>query len=370
MENRKKRLFGQFDTPLFITVILLCILGTVVIASATASTDGGSISYVKTQILSTLFGILGIFVLLKFDYEMFGKFYIPVYVVSNLLLMMVFIFGTGGDEWGGESWIRIGAIGFQPAEIVKIGVIISIAKLIEENRDRINEPLVLLKVLAFAGFPIGLIMLQPDFGTAMVYAFFTAVMLFLADLNLKYIFASIGTALASLPIVWILLDTYQKNRILDFLDPSRDTQGSGYQVIQSKIAIGSGKVFGMGLLNGNQTQYGFLPEKHTDFIFAVVGEELGLIGGIALMGLLFMLLYRLISIAKNSRDLFGSLIVAGIAAMMFAHIIENVGMTMGVTPVTGIPLPFMSYGGTFQLTNLIAIGIVLNISVKKDKLSF
>lgn len=370
MENRKKRFLKQFDTTLFITVILLSILGIVAIGSATASNSSGSMPYLKTQIFSTILGVLVIFLIMKLDYEMLGKFYIPIYIVSIVLLSLTFFFGTGGEEWGGESWVRIGPVGFQPAEIVKIGLIISVAKLIEVNQYRINEPLVFLKILAFAGFPVFLILLQPDFGTAMVYVFFTGAMLFLAGLDLKYFFASIGAILLSSPLLWLSLGEYQKDRILNLLDPSRDPQGSSYQVLQSKIAIGSGKIFGMGFLNGNQTQYGFLPEKHTDFIFAVIGEEFGLLMGLVIIGLMFLLLYRLIVISKSSRDLFGSLIVAGVAAMLFVHIIENVGMTMGIMPVTGIPLPFLSYGGTFQLTNMIAIGLVLNISIKRDNLSF
>ena len=370
MENRKKRFFKQFDSTLFFTVILLSIFGIIAIGSATASNSSGSLPYIRTQLVSTLLGLFAVFLIMKIDYEILGKFYIPIYIASILLLSLTFFFGTGGEEWGGESWVRIGPVGFQPAEIVKIGLIVSVAKLIEVNQYRLSEPLVFLKIVAFAGLPIFLILLQPDFGTAMVYVFFTGVMLFIAGLDLKYFLVSIGALVLSSPFLWLSLGEYQKNRILNLLDPSRDSQGSGYQVLQSKIAIGSGKIFGMGFLNGNQTQYGFLPEKHTDFIFAVIGEEFGLLIGLVVIGLMFLLLYRLVLISKSSRDMFGSLVVVGVAAMMFVHIVENIGMTMGIMPVTGIPLPFLSYGGTFQLTNMIAIGLVLNISLKRDNLSF
>ncbi|MFA5522996.1 MAG: FtsW/RodA/SpoVE family cell cycle protein, partial [Tissierellales bacterium] len=255
-------------------------------------------------------------------------------------------------------------------EFVKIGVIISLAKFIEKNHEKLNELFTLIKVLIFAFIPVVLIMLQPDFGTAIVFVFFIFVMLFVAGLDWKYMLITAVAGIASLPIIWFSLDKYQKNRIFDFLDPSRDAMGSGYQVIQSKIAIGSGQIFGMGLYNGNQTQFGFLPEKHTDFIFSVIGEELGLIGGLALILLYFLLLIRLIKIAKNSTDKYGSIMVIGIAAMLTFHILENVGMTMGLMPVTGIPLPFISHGGTFLLSNMICIGLALSVGMKREGLSF
>ncbi len=173
----------------------------------------------------------------------------------------------------------------------------------------------------------------------------------------------------SLPLIWFSLN-HIKNRIFSFLDPEKDPSGTNYQALQSKIAIGSGKVFGRGLFQGTQTQYNYLPEKQTDFIFAVVGEELGLIGGLALILLYFIMLFRLIIIAKNSKDTFGSLMVIGFAAMFLIHIWENIGMTIGLMPITGIPLPFMSYGGTFQLVNLICIGIALSVGIHKEGLNF
>ena len=195
-------------------------------------------------------------------------------------------------------------------------------------------------------------------------------MLFAANIDWKYIGATMGVGLISLPLLWFSLKPYQKRRIFSFLDPESDPTGSAYQAIESRIAIGSGKVFGRGLFKGGQTQYGFLPEKQTDFIFAVVGEELGFIGGLILILLYFLMLFRLIQIAKNSKDTFGSLMVIGFTAMFLIHIWENIGMTIGLMPITGIPLPFMSYGGTFQLINLVCIGIALSVGVRKEGLNF
>lgn len=379
----ERKLWRKFDYILFITIVLLCIYGFIVIASATSKTRGSDIKlginfikqliknpFLKTQITSFILGLIAIFILLLFNYDTFGRMYFIIYGFCNILLIAVLIFGTGEESWGARSWLSIGGFSFQPSEVAKIGIIISVAKFIDNNKEKINELFTLLKILVFSLTPIALILMQPDFGTATVFMFFIFIMLFVAGLDIKYILYATGSGLLSLPILWFLLKDYQKERIRVFLDPSRDAMGSGYQVIQSKIAIGSGKLFGRGLFHGVQTQYGFLPEKHTDFIFAVIGEELGLIGGLVLLLLYFIMLYRLIVIAKNSKDLLGSLIVIGIASMIAFHIIENIGMTMGLMPVTGIPLPFISYGGTFLLANLVSIGLALSIGMRRNKLNF
>lgn len=368
MFNLKRKAFKNFDFILLITVLLLCIYGIIMIRSATLSFENPR--YVKVQTLATILGFVGILVLVLMDYQIIGKLYIPIYVVCILLLVAVLVFGTGEDQWGANSWLYIGSFGFQPSEICKVGIIIFLAKLIENNKNKINEPLTLLKILALCGFPVLLIALQPDLGTAIVFIFFIVAMLFAAGLDWKYFGYAFLAGIVSLPILWFNLEDYQKKRIFSFLDPESDLSGSGYQAMQSKIAIGSGKVFGRGLFEGVQTQYNYIPEKQTDFIFAVVGEELGLIGGLALIILYFILLYRFIKLAKNSKDTFGAMVLTGFAAMFLFHIWENIGMTIGLMPITGIPLPFMSYGGTFQLINLLCVGIALSISVHKEGLNF
>lgn len=364
----KKRSFKRLDFTLLLTVLLICIYGIVMIHSATLTFDKSN--HVKVQTISTIMGFVAIVLILLLDYQFLGNLYIPIYLVSVGLLLATQIFGFGAETWGSDSWLKIGPIVFQPAEFAKVGVIIFLAKYIDNNKSTINKPLTLLKILILAGIPIGLVAIQPDFGTSVVFVFFLAVMLFTAELDWKYIGATIGVGLVSLPLIWFSLKPYQKRRIFGFLDPELDPSGSTYQALVSRIAIGSGKVFGRGLYNGGQTQYGFLPEKQTDFIFAVVGEELGLIGGVVLILLYFLMLYRLIKIAKNSKDTFGSLMVIGFTAMFLIHIWENIGMTIGLMPITGIPLPFMSYGGTFQLINLVCIGIALSVGVRKEGLHF
>lgn len=370
MFNLNKKSYKKFDYILFLTTLLLCAYGLVIIYSATLST--GSTSFVKTQGIATGLGLFTVVILVLLDYEFLGKLYIPIYVLSNLLLVAVLIWGFGDKpgEWGARSWLKLGPVIFQPAEFAKIGLIISLAKFIDNNQEDINEPFTLLKVLVFAFFPVILVLKQPDAGTAMVFIFFIAAMLFIAGVKWKYIGYAVLIGLLSMPVLWFKLDKYQKNRIFNFLDPERDTSDTGYQAIQGKIAIGSGKVFGRGLFQGVQTQYNYIPEKRTDYIFAVLVEELGLIGGLGLILLYFILISRFIKIANKSKDLFGSLMVIGIAAMLLFHIWENIGMTIGLMPVTGIPLPFMSYGGTFQLSNMICIGIALSVGVHRDELSF
>lgn len=368
MFNLKLKSFKKFDFVLLFTMIILCIYGLVILKSATLSFETNS--YMKSQSIAIIIGLLAILFLVLLDYEFLGKMYIPIYVICNALLLAVLIFGFGEDEWGARSWLKIGPIVFQPAEFVKIGLIISLAKFIDNNKEQMNEPFTLLKILGFAGLPVLLILRQPDAGTAMVFIFFIAMMLFVAGIKWKYIGMALLSGLAALPVLWFRLDQYQKDRIFDFLEPERNPIGTGYQALQGKIAIGSGKVFGRGLFQGVFTQFNYIPEKQTDFIFAVLVEELGFIGGVGLIGLYLILMTRLVRIAKNSNDLFGSLMVIGIAAIFVFHIWENIGMTIGLMPITGIPLPFISHGGTFMLVNMVGLGICLSVGIHREALTY
>ena len=376
----------RFDFILFFTAIILSVYGFIIIKSATMSKVNGSDGYLKTQMVAFAIGLVLMLILTLIDYDIYGSFYIPIYVISVLLLIYVLINPVNASEWGSvRSWVRIGPVVFQPSELAKFGLIISLSKYIDINHENINKPLVLFKVLAFALFPVALIMLQPDLGTSLVFIFFIAVMLFVAGINYKYVITVLTIALIFLIIFlgvffytmqdynlgdespFFFLDRFQFERIVTFFYPELDPEDTGYQVIQSKTAIGSGMLYGRGLYEGVQNQLGYLPTKETDFIFAVIGEELGFIGGAFLLLLYSILLYRLLRIARRTSSLFGSLITTGITAMLFFHIFENVGMTMGVMPVTGIPLPFISYGGTFMLVNTVSIGLCLGIGMKRNK---
>jgi rod shape determining protein RodA len=374
-DNKLKR----FDFILFFTTIILCVYGFIIINSATMSKVSGSEPYLKTQIVAFALGLGVMFFLVMIDFDIYGSFYLPIYGVSVILLLYVLINPVSASEWGDvRSWIAIGPVVFQPSELAKFGVIISVAKFIDINKDNINEPAVLIKVLVFAFFPVALILLQPDLGTALVFIFFIAVMIFVSGIDRKYIIFVIALALIMLVIglisfYFIMKDytpneDYRIDRIVTFFYPELDPEDTGYQVIQSKTAIGSGMIYGRGLYKGVQNQLGYLPTKETDFIFAVIGEELGLVGGLGLLLLYALLLYRLVRIARHAANLFGSLIVTGITAMLLFHIFENIGMTMGLMPVTGIPLPFISSGGTFMLVNMVSIGLALGVGMKRGKI--
>ncbi len=370
MISLKKKLWKNFDYLMFITVILLNIFGFISIYIATLESRLGSMQYLKVQSIAFVLGLIGMFFLTILDYDIFGKLYLFIYAFCNLLLIAVLLFGTGEQQWGARSWLVIGPLSFQPSEIVKIGIIISVAKFISNNKSKINTPFTLVKILLFSSIPICLILLQPDFGTAIVFVFFILIMLFVAGLDIKYYLYLAGAGIISIPLVWNLFEAYQRRRIMVFLNPSLDPTDAGYQVTQSKIAIGSGKLIGRGIADAKFIRSGYLPEKHTDFIFSVIGEVYGLIGGLILLLLYFLLIYRLITTAKEAKDLFGSLVVVGITSMLVFHIIQNIGMTIGLMPVTGIPLPFISYGGTFLLSNMLSMGLVFSICIRKNRINF
>lgn len=366
MDKSKKKFLlfrgHQVDYVLLFTVLALCILGIVVLSSATLTM--GPSSYIKKQGFATLLGFLILLGLMRIDYRIFKKYYLVFYGLGLLLLLATLVFGHGESSWGSRSWLRIGPINFQPAEFVKLELVFTLAVFLEKKED-INEPLQLISVLVFALVPVGLILLQPDFGTAMVFVFIITTMLFFANISWKYILGALVAGLLMLPISYPFLNDFQKDRILDFLNPSENTQGSGYQANEAQIAIGSGRFSGKGLYKGSQTQYNFIPTKQTDSIFPVLVEELGFIGGACLIFLYGLMLYRLVDIARTSRDQCGRYLTVGYTAMFFIHIWENVGMNMGLMPITGIPLPFLSYGGTFQLVNLIALGLILSVHYHK-----
>lgn len=367
MFGARKKNLQKIDRILLITFGILLIYGLLILNSATLSIEG---NLLRSQLISTGIGLFLLMIILLIDIDLIKKLYIPIYIFSMALLLLVFFFGVGQEEWGANSWLVIGPVSFQASEIAKIGIILSLGRILEDNHEKLNKPKILLKVLILAALPILLVMSQPDMGTAFVMIFIVLVMLFTAGLHLNYFLGAVVAGIASLPFIYLRLDKFQKNRILNFLHPERDVSDTGYQAMQSKIAIGSGKLSGKGLNKGIQNQYNFIPEKQTDFIFAVVSEELGFLGGVFLILLYGILLYRFLHVANKTASLYQKLIIMGIFAMFLFHIFENIGMSIGLVPITGIPLPFFSYGGTFQITNIICLGIVLSASIQREPLSF
>lgn len=360
MKRKESIQVNEYDKLLAAVTIITAIIGIIVIYSATLSLD--TYSNVIVQSGTFLIGLLAMVIVSRIDYHFFGHLAVPIFVVCMLLLAAVLAVGSAGS-WGARSWIRFGPIGIQPTEICKVGFAITFAKHLSAVKSRINKPsTVLLLLLHLAAFLV-LIMMQPDAGSAMVFCFMFALTVFVAGISFKYVIPTILGLAASAPLVYyFLLSEYQKHRIQVFFNPEMDRLGSGYNVIQSKIAVGSGQLFGKGFLKGTQNQMGFLPTKHTDFIFSVISEEFGFIGALLVILLLFLIIARCIKAAQEAKDSFGRFLCISIAAMLIFHTFENVGMCIGLMPVTGIPLPFISYGGTSLLTNMIAIGVVLSVT--------
>lgn len=366
-----KSIIKNTDFIVIISILILVAIGLLGIYSAGYSTDNGKDEYLKQFIWFGASIVVFIAVWLV-PYNISGIIGIPAYLISLVLLVLV-LFTSPIN--GAKSWFDLGMFSFQPSEIMKIMYILVLAKFIEyilmKDKNGINK----LGNLAIIGglfiIPVFLILRQPDFGTAAVFTSITFFMLYKAGLSYKYILIVLLIILLIVPATYTLfLNDIQKERITVFLDPEKDPLGSGYNAVQSKMAIGSGMIFGTGFLKGTQTQFGYLPVKSSDFIFSVISEEFGLIISILIIVLYGILLIRIINISKTARDKFGSLISIGVFGMIFFHLVENIGMTMGLLPITGIPLPFVSYGGSSLLTNFIAIGLVISVSSRRQKTLF
>lgn len=350
----------DFDWVLFGITVFLSIFGIIVIYSATRTLN--SITNVIVQSAAMGLGIGVMITICMFDYEQFKNLIKPIYIFSVLILILVLVFGVTGD-WGARSWIRFGSIGIQPAELAKICFIITFSYHLDKVRDEINKPLVIFGLLLHIGVLIGLILMQPDMGSALVFIFMFLCLMFTAKLSYKYIIPVMAAGIVSLPFVYKYgLSEYQQKRIQVFLNPDLDPLNRGYNVIQSKIAVGSGQLWGKGYLEGTQNQMGYLPTKYTDFIFSVISEEFGFIGSMLVVVLLFALIWRCFTIARRADNAYGRYICVGVGAMFLFHVFENVGMCIGLMPVTGIPLPFISYGGTSLVTNMAAIGLVMSVA--------
>jgi rod shape determining protein RodA len=364
-----RKLLRNIDTGIVVTTIILIIIGIVGIASATQVASGGTPKYITIQGVAFVLGIIAVLLLLLIDYNSFGDMQTAIYIINILLLLSVFALGK--EVNGAKSWIDLGPVNFQPSELVKIGFILAFAKHLESRKDKLDSIKDIAVSLLYMVVPIALIQLQNDTGTMLVFMFISAMMFFAAGINYKYIIGAVGAFILCTPLLWFFaLQEYQKNRILVFLNPELDPRGSGYHVIQSKTAIGSGQFFGEGLFNGTLNNNGFIPARHTDFIFSVLGEELGFVGAVFVVILFVILLLRCIHVAKAAKDTYGMLICVGVTAMYLFHVLENIGMTIGIMPVTGIPLPFVSYGGSSLLTNMLALGLVINVGMRRQVIRF
>lgn len=365
----KKKILKNIDWGIFICCIILSIIGMVALFSATYDSEDNSL---QRQIIWFIVCIPVVFILIFIDYESLAKIS-PILYGIVLILLIVVLFTDPVN--GATSWFDLGFLSIQPAEFAKIAVILCLAlalcKIQEKDKNEINKPKKLLMALAVVAIPVLLIIKQPDYGTAAAFLVATVMMLFTAGINKKYIIGTILLVVIAVPLLYFfVLPEHAKQRIEVFLNPESDPRGSGYNLTQSKLAIGAGQLTGMGLLKGNQTQLGFLYPKTTDFIFSVIGEEMGFIVAGLVIILYVILITKAIYVAKTAKDDLGTYIAIGIAGIFLFHMVENIGMTMGLLPITGVPLPFVSYGGSSLLTNFILIALLLNISGRRQKAIF
>ena len=338
-------------------------------ASLSDYTDKLNLYYVKKQIVNFLIGLAALLVFLVIDYKSFR--YLIKYAYVGCLILLVIIFATDKVK-GITGWFKFDFIdrALQPGELCKICIIIALSKYVSDCMDRegrFGGFVYIIKTTMLCLIPMVLVMMQPDFGTAFVYICIMVFIYFIGKVSWGYIAAAAGVVAAGMPLAYFfLMDEYQQFRIQVFLNPELDLQGAGYNVAQSKIAIGSGELWGKGYFTeGTLAQLRFVPERHTDFIFAGIVEGLGFIGGTVLILLFFALIFRWVYIAIKTKDNFGACLVIGVTGMLTAHVFENIGMTIGLMPVTGIPLPFISYGGSNLLTNMIGVGIVENVWMRQ-----
>ena len=365
----KKKILRNIEWGILVCTILLLAIGLVALFSATQNSDYEEL---KKQVMWLGISIPIMVVVILIDYEFLAKISPLLYGVSLILLIAV-LFTEPIN--GATSWFNIGPFSMQPAEFAKIAIVLFLADVIvkiqRKGKDEMNRILKLGLIVLTALVPVLLIIKQPDYGTALAFIFALIFMLFVAGIQKRYIIVSILLVIILVPVAYFfILPEHAKARIDVYLNPDLDPRGAGYNIIQSKLAIGAGQLFGMGLLKGNQTQLGYLYPKTTDFIFAVIGEEMGFIVAGLVIILYIVLITKAIHVAKTAKNDLGSYIAAGIAGIFFFHMVENIGMTMGLLPITGIPLPFVSYGGSSLLTNLILIAILLNISGRRQKALF
>ncbi len=360
-----RRLFTNFDWTLFLLVLLIAALGVVNIYSAAYTYAPVGTPYFLRQIYWIVAGLGIIATVCSIDYHIFED--TAYWLYGGMLFLLVVVLVVGRTSMGATRWLNLGIITIQPSELMKIIIIMALARyfvdFVPPDGLTLRD---LLYPLLLVGIPALLIMKQPDLGTALLVVMIAASMLLYVGVRWKTVAAAL---LAAVPTVWLAwtryLRDYQKNRILNFIWPERDPLGSGYHIIQSKIAVGSGGVLGKGFLMGTQSHLRFLPEQHTDFAFSVFAEEWGFLGCLVVLLLYMVLVLWGLGIASRCNDRFGALLSVGVSAMLFWHIVVNIGMVIGLFPVVGVPLPLFSYGGTSMITTMTGVGILLNVSMRR-----
>ena len=395
-----QKFLRNFDLGIFLPTLVLIVVGLFAVYSATYLTSS---SYFSKQLIYAFLGIVLIVSIVLIPYKIIYEFSYLLYVLSLLLLLLVFFMGVKG--FGAERWLAIGPMRLQPSEFAKIATVLAVARYLSQNDRNINEWKHLAVVFLMILIPFMLIAKQPDLGTSLVFLALIIPMLYMAGISWFFLFvittpiitmivafnlyAFMGWMLLLLiililarqkgivkfgvflmhiavgaitPVLWKTLRPYQQQRILTFLQPEKDPRGAGYQIIQSKVAIGSGGVWGKGFLQGSQSHLNFLPAHHTDFIFSVIGEEQGFVGIVLILMVFAFLFLYLLYLSNQVKSSFARLSLVGLMTILLFHTLINIAMTIGLAPVTGLPLPFLSYGGSFLLTSCLLIGITMNFS--------
>jgi rod shape determining protein RodA len=363
------RVGRAYDLQLTVYAALLAAVGLVMaytnsIEAGTAVLEPGSIF--QRALMWTGIGLVVFLVMTVFDYRWLKTLAWPLYIANVGLLVMTLAIGSGVG--GSARWVELGPLTFQFSELAKVLMIIVLATYLGNREGRLDSLGAILGACLLMVPPLILVMMQPDLGTSLVLASILAGMLFMSGASLKWLLAAALGVVAAVPIAWnYVLRDYQQNRILSFLNPAADTQGSGFQVFQAQMTVGSGGILGTGLTNGAQSRGGFLPVQESDFVFAVLAQELGFLGALVVFVLIMALLWRILVCAWRSRDPFGTLFGAGIASAILFQVFVNVGMVIGITPVTGIPLPFISHGGASLISLAIGLGVIQSINLRQHR---
>lgn len=363
----ERTLFKKLDLNLIIIVLALNLIGLINLYSATHGPNTTEVaSLFISQIVWLIAGWGLFFVMTLVDYSIIHRLAVVIYVLNLGAILYVTFFGK--IALGAQRWIDLGFFRYQPSETMKLALIMMLAKILS-TRSTLGNGMgfkELAKPLFILLLPFGLVIEQPDLGTAMMLAAIGGSMLIFSKIKKRILFSIIALGIIALPIAWqFVLHDYQKNRVLTFISPTSDPRGTGYNSIQSKIAVGSGKLFGKGFMKGTQSQLEFLPERHTDFIYSVLSEEYGFVGSVAVVGLFCFLFATCIRIASNSRDKFGALLTVGVLSYIFWHMTVNIGMVIGLLPIVGVPLPLLSYGGSSMLTTMAGLGIVSSVAYRR-----
>jgi rod shape determining protein RodA len=345
-------------------LLLLTLIASIGIAMLYSVAEGSFTPWAMRQAGRFAAGACIMLVVAMVDLRLWMRLAYPFYAFALVMLVAVEVIGFVG--MGAQRWLDLGFISIQPSEVMKVTLILALARYFHGlTLDEISHLRNMLVPLLLTVVPVGLVVLQPDLGTAILLLASGAILFFVAGLRWRYFIIAGSGILAAIPIIWSRLHDYQRNRVLTFLEPERDPLGTGYHIMQSKIALGSGGMFGKGFMEGTQSQLNFLPEKHTDFIFTMLGEELGLVGGLVLLTLYFVVLMFSLNVSLQCRNQFGRLLAMGVSMIFFFYIFINAAMVMGLLPVVGVPLPLVSYGGTSMLSLMFAFGLLMSVHIHR-----